>query len=142
MTAPYRLDSGIHLERSQLLLPWGTSVESLCSIGSPEVYRHPSATNVSWKDELVLGGLPVQIDAMSASGPNVFYLRGRSAHSAQSEYTDLLANLSSRLGEPHSSIIDSGYPWTKWVWGDIRVSLRIAERFTEYVALMVSRGLA
>jgi hypothetical protein len=142
MTAPLGLDAGLHLERAQLLLPWGSSIEDLCRIGNPEIYRHSSATNVSWKNETALGGLPVQIDAMSAAGVNVFYLCGiERAESAEAEYEGLLHELSLRLGSPHSSVIDSGYPWTKWVWGDVGVSLRIGERFTEYVSLMVARGV-
>lgn|SRR5690606_14408877 len=142
MTVPFDLDSGLHLERSKVLLPWTTSIDRLCGIGSPEIYRHSSATNLSWRDELVLGGLSAQVSAMSAAGPNVFYLSIGSAKSARSEYTKLLGELSLRLGAPHVTTVDCGYPWTEWAWGDVRVSLRIAERFTEYVALMVSKGVA
>ena len=141
MSTPFDLELGLRLEVTQLLLPWGLSSEELCHIGSPEIYRHPNSTNILWKDEIVLGGLPVQVSAMAAAGPNVFYLHpAERAESAQAEYAKLLKEASSRLGPPHTSVIDDGYPWSKWLWGDIGVSLRIGERFTEYVSFMVAKG--
>jgi hypothetical protein len=142
MNAPFDLELGLRLEASQLMLPWNSNLEDLCRIGSPEVYRHPSAINILWKEEFALGGLPVQVSAMTASGPNVFYLHATEpAASAQAEYAWLLKEASSRLGPPHTSVIDDGYPWSKWLWGEIGVSLRIGERFTEYVSFMVAKGI-
>ena len=141
MEAPHQLVSGIHLERSRVVLPWGASVDLLSSIGSPEIHRHRSGTSLLWHGERVFGGLPVQVSFASSAIPDSFYLQTSSGLSAHSEYAKLLADLSGRLGEPHLSVVDCGYPWTRWVWGDVCVSLRVGERFAEYVALIVSKGI-
>ena len=109
-------------------------------IGKPEIYRHRSATNLRW--EHVFDGLAVQVSAMAAAGPNVFYLRSAMpSESAREQHDKLLHELSSRLGAPHVSMVEDGCPWSKWLWGNIGVSLRVAERFTEYVSHMVARGV-
>ena len=142
MTTPFDLANGVRLECAGLVLPWDSSIEKLCAIGKPEIYRHPSATNVTWKGEAIFGGVPVHLDAMTASGPNVFYARRVApAESAQSEYASLLHILTAQLGSPHSTIVEDGYPWSRWIWGDIGVGVRIAERFVEYVPLMITKGI-
>jgi hypothetical protein len=141
MELPYQLANGIHLERSNVVLPWGASVERLAGIGSPEVHRHKSGTTLLWHGEQVFGGLPVQVGLLPGAGLDAFYLQTSSELSARLEYARLLVDLSGRLGSPHLSVVDDGYPWARWTWGDVRVSLRVAERFTEYVAFMVSRGI-
>lgn len=73
MSTPFDLDTGLRLEKANLVLPWGTDIESLSHLGTPEVFRHPSATNILWKEELVLGSVPATVSAMTAAGPNVFY---------------------------------------------------------------------
>lgn len=74
-----------------------------------------------------------------AAGPNFFYVtRMVKAASAKEEYTELLKDLNQILGPPDSAVDDDGYPWVRWVWGDVEIGLRIAERFTEYVALVIS----
>lgn len=138
MNPPFNLGSGLLLERSATLLPWGSTVEALTKLGAPEIYRHPSTTNIAWINEMVFGGLPVRVDMQGAAGPNAFYCqRTEMAGSVQLEYLELLADLSRRLGPPHSTM----YEWSRWFWGDVAVSLRIAERFGEYVVMMVSKGL-
>lgn len=142
MSPPFDLDLGLYLEKNQLLLPWGSQIEKLCLVGDPEIYRHPRAVNIFWKDEIVFGGLSVQVSAMTAAGPNAFYLcRTEQAGSAHDEYSWLLHELTLRLGSPRSSIIDNGYPWTKWLWEEVGVSLRIAERFGDYVSFMVAKDI-
>jgi hypothetical protein len=142
METPFDLRFGLRLERAGALLPWGSSIQSLCAIAGPEIYRHPSTTYLRWKDERVFGGLSVHVDLTGAAWPGASYLhRTSTADSAQAEYDELLFDLSSRLGAAHSSVIDEWYPWTRWVWADVVVSLRIAQRFVEYVAFMVSKGI-
>lgn len=142
MKPPFDLADGLLLERSNALLPWGSSIETLTGLGTPEVFRHPSATNICWKDEKVFGGLSVKVDVNGAAGPNVFYLQPEiETSSAQEEYENLLSTLTALLGKPHSTVIDDGYPWSRWVWDEVAVSLRIAKRFSEYVVCMVSKGI-
>lgn len=141
MNPPFDLENGLFLEKSKTLLPWGSPVEKLTSLASPEIFRHPSTTNISWNSENVFGGLPVKVDMQGAAGQNVFYLQPtHSALSAEEEYEELLAALSNRLGKPHSTITDAGYPWSRWTWGCIEVSLRIDQRFLKYVVLRVAKG--
>jgi hypothetical protein len=52
-----------------------------------------------------------------------------------------MTDLTRRLGSPHSVVTDEGEPWARWFWNDVVVSLRIAERFMEYVSLLVTRDL-
>lgn len=142
MDAPFQLAAGLRLENAHLVLPWDSTMEKLALIGHPEVYKHTKATNLLWKNEAVLGGLAVSVQVMTAAGANAFYLDYSStADSAQSEYAQLLKALSERLGSPHSSTVKDGYPWIKWLWGDVGLSLRIDERFTDYVSFVIAKGL-
>jgi hypothetical protein len=142
MQTPFNLAAGLNLERSGTLLPWDSTLEDLARLGTPEVYRHQSTTNICWKNEEVLGGLSAHVEVMGAAGPNAFYVRRtKMADSPQAEYDDLLIELKRRLGSAHSTVTDDGYPWSRWTWGNVTISVRIAERFTEYVALMVAKGL-
>jgi hypothetical protein len=142
MKPPFNVEAGLMLERSSTLLPWGSTIEALSNLGSPEIYRHHKTTDISWTEEEVFGGLAVRVDIQGAAGPNAFYLqRNTKAISAQAEYSELLAEMTTRLGPPHFTVVEEGYPWSRWVWGNVAVSLRVAEHFTEYVALMVSRGV-
>lgn len=142
MKAPFSLESGLLLERSSTLLPWGCKAETLTTLGHPDVHKHKSTTNITWNNETVFGGLPVQVAMQGAAGSNAFWLEHKSSvGSAHAGFAELLAELDSRLGEPHSITTDGGHPWARWAWGDVVVSLRIAERFTEYVSFMVSRGI-
>lgn len=86
--------------------------------------------------------MSAKIDVSGAAGPNAFYLQPEvEAASAQEEYEKVLSKLEGLLGKAHSTVFDDGYPWSRWIWGEVAVSLRIAERFTEYVVCMVSKGI-
>ncbi len=142
MIVPFGLSEGLQLEKARLRLGWNASVDDLSRIGDPITYRHKTEVSARWANEAVLGGLPVSVTATSAAGPNVFYLDwAKSVDSAQAEYDQLVHELTARLGIPTASIMDAGCPWTRWIWGEVVVSLRIGERFTEYVSLMVAKGI-
>jgi hypothetical protein len=142
MTVPFGLSDGLRLEKAGLRLGWDLSIEELSRIGDPVINRHKSAVSLRWENETVFGGLPVSVTATSAAGPNAFYLVGADGgDSAQAEYDQMIHELTSRLGIPTKSTIDEGYPWVNWIWDEVVVSLRIGERFTEYVSLMVAKGI-
>jgi hypothetical protein len=142
MIVPFGLSDGLRLEKAGLHLGWDLSIEELSRIGDPVINRHESAVSLRWENETVFSGLPISVTATSTAGPNAFYLDGADgSDSAQAEYGRMIHELTSRLGIPTESTIDAGYPWAKWMWDEVVVSLRIGERFTEYVSLMVAKGI-
>jgi hypothetical protein len=79
-----------------------------------------------------------------AYGSGIYHLTykgGVSFSSAQEEYSFLLSALRERFGEPHASGSTEGYPWVRWRWGDVCLNLTIGERFMDYAALSVSKGV-
>jgi len=141
---PFKLSEGLLSEKCGVLLPWSSSVQSLMGLGNPKVTTGKrGAISLSWENEAVLGGLAVRIDMAAAAGPSIFYLTPEHrAGGVEAEYSQIKTWLEERLGPPHEETTDDGYPWTKWQWGPVRVSVRIGERFTEYVACVISDGVS
>jgi hypothetical protein len=141
---PFQLDAGLTLESPEVILPWDRDADELAGTGAPEVVRVSSVTFVTWSGSSVFAGIEADVTFRSDT-KNVFWLQPRYAQKFSSiaeSYNHVLSQLVERLGEPHiSEVTYDGYPWSKWHYGDIRISLRIAERFTEYLSLMVSKGV-
>src|SRR5262245_41049342 len=60
---PCRLDEGVALEDSGLLIGWGTPVTGLVTFELPAVTRHPNSVHIYWRGRRCLGGLPCDIGA-------------------------------------------------------------------------------
>ena len=91
----------------------------------------------------MFGGVNASIQAMER-GSGIFFLdlkHGRKFESAKKEYEAALEVLKGRFGEPTEVGEDEGYPWVRWKWGDVCMNLALAERFMDYVALSVSKGV-
>ena len=142
LDAPYNLTNGLCLEQSGALLPWFQSLHQITKLGGKPSPGKGRVTQLFWEQETVLGGLQVSILAMSR-GSGIFFLTpiDRFFPSAQEEFSSLLLTLNNRLGEPHESGETEGYPWVRWRWGDICLNLAIGERFVDYMALSVSKGV-
>ena len=143
MGAPYRLSEGLYLEKSGVLLPWFQSLHQITKIGGKPLPMKGKVTQLFWESESVLEGLEVDIQAMSY-GSGLFNLTHKgetSFKSAQDEYESTLAELKSRFGEPHESGAEGAYPWVRWRWEDVCLSLVIGERFVDYVAMSVSKAV-
>jgi hypothetical protein len=57
----FGLNKGIRLEKSDTIVPWKTSLNELEKYGNPEIRRQPGKTIVTWKNERILNGLPVDL---------------------------------------------------------------------------------
>lgn len=141
---PFQLADGLVLDSPMLILPWDKEVADLASIGSPQVEHKSNVTFVNWMGNSVFGGIGADVTFRSDCR-NVFWLEPGNKQqfsSVMDAYNFVLPQLVGHLGEPH--IVDvsyDGYPWNKWHYGDIRISLRIAERFTEYLSFIISKGI-
>jgi hypothetical protein len=141
--APFRLSEGLVLERSGVLLPWDAEDDDLRRLGSPL----PGGPWLVWRYESVLGGLVADIRVfLSLPRPHTFFLDPNFASlpvSAREVYPDMVSELEERFGPPHASTVDEqlwepeNYPWIRWLWKDVTLSLRIQERFGESIALCV-----
>lgn len=60
-THKFELNKGIKLEKSGTLVPWKTPLEELGRYGRPELREQPGKTIVTWKDEQIFDGLPVDL---------------------------------------------------------------------------------
>lgn len=58
---PWRLDEGLLLEDSGVLLRWGTPFDALRDLGHPQVRENASGVGLQWYDRRILGGLEVDI---------------------------------------------------------------------------------
>jgi hypothetical protein len=138
MKAPFGLDLGLHLEKSNVILRWGSTFESLRRIGKPKVSHssREARSSLEWEKETVFGGLKVCVQ-MDQYSPDCFFLCQDfldqayiAAISDKKAYDTYLAELSQRLGSPHLQNIDSeGYPAARWLWAHTEVSLAVGERF-------------
>ncbi|RUL62213.1 hypothetical protein EKH79_15110 [Dyella dinghuensis] len=140
---PLGLAHGLMLDNPKITIPWQSDVTTLSSIGDPTILTSSKVTFVSWKDRTVFNGIEVDVQFRSDFN-KIFWLdlRDKSRfESATAAFSYLRELVVERLGEPHLSQIDDGYPWEQWNYGSVRVSVRIAERFVEYVSFMVSKGL-
>jgi hypothetical protein len=138
---PYQLEEGLFLENSEILLPWFRSLNQISKRGGKPLPEKGKTTQLFWESENVFGGICASILAME-KGCGIFFLSPKnlgSFNSAQEEYKALSAALNKRFGEPHKLGEDEGYPWQRWVWGEVCVNLAIGERFMDYVALSVSK---
>jgi hypothetical protein len=140
---PFELSLGLKLDSPPLILPWDKELEELKKIGSPRLNKYPEESFITWKGNSVFEG--IKADVMYRSGSkNIYWLdinRKKKFLNAKEEYDFVLPQLVERFEKPHYSVIDGGYPWVRWHYNDVRISLRIAERFVEYVSFMVSKGL-
>lgn len=96
-----------------------------------------------WGAESVFGGINVSIQAIE-QGLGIFFLElehSRKFESAKEEYEADLDILKEKFGNPADVGEDNGYPWARWKWGDVCLNLALAERFMDYVALSVSKGV-
>jgi hypothetical protein len=62
-SVPCRLDEGVALEDSGLLIRWGTPITELVEFESPAVTRHPNSIHLRWRGRTCLGGLPCDVRA-------------------------------------------------------------------------------
>jgi len=142
--APYRLSEGLVLEESENLLPWFRSLEEITRKGGKPHPEKGKRTQLYWEAETVFGGIKVSIQAMER-GLGIFFLdlkNGQQFESAEHEYDAVLQMLKAKFGDPTEVGNDEyGYPWARWRWGEICLSLALAERFMDYVALSVSNGV-
>lgn len=140
---PYGLAHGLMLDKPRITIPWQSDLVALSNIGEPSLVTSSKVTFVNWKGNTVFNG--IEVDVLFRSDFNKIFwldLRDKSRfESATAAFSYLRQQVIERLGEPHLSQIDDGYPWEQWSYGPVRVSLRIAERFVEYVSFMVSNGL-
>jgi hypothetical protein len=134
---------GLMLDKPRITIPWQSDLVALSNIGEPSLVTSSKVTFVNWKGNTVFNG--IEVDVLFRSDFNKIFwldLRDKSRfESATAAFSYLRQQVIERLGEPHLSQIDDGYPWEQWSYGPVRVSLRIAERFVEYVSFMVSNGL-
>lgn len=141
--APYRLSEGLLLEESGNLLPWFRSLQQITNKGGNPLPEKGKRSQLFWEAEKVFGGLNVSIQAMER-GSGIFFLdlrHGRKFECAKEEYEADLEILKGKFGEPTDAGDDEGYPWARWRWGDVCLNLALAERFMDYVALSVSKGV-
>lgn len=140
---PFRLSEGLALDSTHLILPWNAQPEALADIGEPQIQVTSGVAFLTWAEATVFDGIAANVTFRSDCA-KVYWLDARSEEpfeNAQDKYNFILPQLVSRFGSPHFTESDDLYPWTRWHYGDIRVSLKVAERFTDYVSFMVSNGL-
>lgn len=140
--APYKLSEGLWLEKAGLLIPWFSSLGEINGLGGSRLPEKGKASQLFWDNESVLSGLAVAIQAFPR-GAGTFHLtrRGTTFSSAQEEYPATLSELTKRFGQPHETKTENSYPVNRWRWEDICLTLTMGERFMDYVALSVSKGV-
>lgn len=141
---PFHVSDGLFLEQSGILLPWFKRLHEITKKGGKPLPEKGRTTQLFWASESVFGGLQVSVQALPY-GSGLFHLTQTSKTdftSAQHEFSVLLTQLSNRFGEPHESDdSEQQYPISRWRWGDICLSLLVAERFLDYAALSLSKGV-
>lgn len=142
--APFGLEAGLKLESAQIVLPWDAGLETLEQLAKPQRHAPEKSKEVwlSWLGERVFDSLEVETWYQS-SRPNTFSFQPPKTtrfDSAQEEFRYFLPRLVERFGAPHTDKKVEGYPWVVWRYGEIRVSLCIGERFTDYVSFMATKG--
>jgi len=140
---PYKLSEGLYLESSGKILPWYKSLHQITKMGGKPLPEKGKTNQLFWKQETIFGGMNVSIQAMQ-QGNGIFFLSPKNkdnADSAETEYEQVKHELVSKFGAPDEAVEKDGYPYTRWFWGDVCLSLTIAERFMDYVALSVSNGV-
>jgi hypothetical protein len=152
---PLRLDEGLYLENSRVLLPWRMPWSELKKIGRPEVYDRPKARGYSeivWRKRTCLGGLRCTVEA------EIFYVsRGWSnwdktlrdldiiihqPKHARDQFRRAEQHLRRVLGKPTvKKTITDGYntfPRAAWCFPNVQITLSISERFVEQFSFVIS----
>jgi len=140
---PYQLENGLFLEEAGVLLPWFKSLNQITKRGGKPLPIKGKTTQLYWESEKVFGGLNVAVQAMER-GSGMFFLNLKSDllfSSAKEEYFAISIILEKLFGHPHSEGITEGYPWKRWFYGNVCVSLALAERYVDYVAFSVSKDV-
>lgn len=142
-SVPYKLSEGLYLEGSGQVLPWFKSLHQITIMGGKPLPEKGKTSQLFWEQETIFDDLVVSIQAMQ-QGNGIFFLQPKNqvqADSAQIEYDQVKSALLSKFGSPTEVGENDGYPFTRWSWGNICMSLTIAERFMDYVSLSVSNGV-
>ena len=142
-SVPYKLSEGLYLEGSGKVLPWFKSLHQITKMGGKPLPEKGKTNQLFWEQETVFDDLVVSIQAMQ-QGNGIFFLHPKiqvQADSARKEYEQVKGTLLSKFGSPTEVGENDGYPYARWFWGNICVSLTIAERFMDYVSLSVSNGV-
>jgi hypothetical protein len=142
--APFSLDTGLRLESAQVVLPWNAEVETLAQLAKP-VRHMPEKSKIvflSWLGERVFDGLEVEAWYRTDIPERFSFepLKSSRFDSAQKEYGYFLPRLLERFGPPHTDTKVEGHPEVAWRYGEVRISLCIAERFTDYVSFVATKG--
>jgi hypothetical protein len=140
---PYQLSEGLFLEASGKLLPWFKSLHQITKKGGKPLPEKGKTSQLFWKNDVVFDSLEVSVSAVQ-QGEGMFFLNiqhGKEFESVQSEYEFILGVLTKKFGGSTETGNNDGYPFSRWLWGDIRLNLTIAERFMEYIALSISKGV-
>ena len=138
---PYRLSEGLFLEDSGTLLPWFKSLHQITKKGGKPLVQNKRISKIHWECDSIFDGIESAIEAHE-SGNGIFFLSikyDKEFDSVEKEYDCILSVLVKKFGDPYEiGVGDYNYPFSRWRWGDICLSLIIAERFVDYVALSVS----
>ena len=155
------LKSGIPLERSGELLPWGKDAATLRRIGKPEVRRYPNVRDgdsfrLEWSERIILGGLEATIVALLRrprakrtrySDPLYFRDAGifvkQYADNAIDEMQRVVSHLDSVLECPsENGKYNDGYmdlPYAVYTLDRIQLFLVVYERFTLGLSFSIKR---
>ena len=153
--APFRLDEGLYLENTKVLLPWRTPWKALKKIGRPGVYDRPRARGYSeivWRNRTCLGGLKCTVEAeifyVDAKGPNGDKtLRNldiilSEPRDARDQFRAAEKHLRRVLGKPTvKKMVSDGYnkyPYSEWSLPNATITLAIGERFVEYFVFTIA----
>jgi hypothetical protein len=142
---PYRLKEGIFLEKENTLLPWNASIETLEHTAHPNCTENHRVKSLSWKNDTIFDGLQADIFCQSDYKSEFSIKMRDELQSANDTYQFILAEMTKRLGAPHTSTLNKElfgreYPRSQWRYGPVHVSIAIGERFMEFVSFIVYRG--
>jgi hypothetical protein len=138
--AVLKLTEGLLLESEDLLLPWNANIIQLIEMGSHRIDAHSETTFLVWHKVRVFGGIEVNVKYRS-DFPESFELELTPPlcyNSVGEQFDYVEEKLLRSLGEAHVSIGEEDYyPWLRWNYEAVCVSLRTCERFGYYLSFMV-----
>jgi hypothetical protein len=93
---PHRLDEGIVLESTGVLIPWGTRIADLAHFESATIQERERSVHLTWRDQLCLGGLRCDAGAVrifERPNPRAYHIYLEEFHFASLEIQSLTDGL-------------------------------------------------